>query len=135
MFPIGFMGGFICAFVIVSGCVLLNLWFGRLEYHTEDIGLYILYAAACGYAPGGMLGFLLTPLAYFVCFTKLNNRDLFRISCLITVGTIFFGLLGGLVNELYALLTTFIGFIGSILAAFSYVKDKEAKQVIGRGAG
>lgn len=135
MFPIGFVGGFICAFVVVSGCVLFHLWFGGLEYRPEDVGTYILYAAVCGFASGGMLGFLLTPLAYFVCFTKLNNRDLLRISCLIAVSTIFFGLFGGLVNELYALLTTFIGFIGSVLAAFSYVKDKEAKQSVNYGAG
>ena len=78
----------------------------------------------------GMIGLVLAPVVYFICFTRLSGRELVKAICLIVAGTISFGLLGGLsVNLLYALLAAMLGFFGSSLAVYIYYKDKSKGRV------
>jgi hypothetical protein len=124
MFPVGVACGFFCGFVIAFLCVWFDSGPGDMEGQPTSVGEYIAVGIAFG-GFGGMIGLVLAPVVYFIGFTRLSNRELFKAICLIVAGTISFGLLGGLsVNLFYAVLTTMLGFFSSSLAVYISYKDK-----------
>ena len=130
MFPVGVACGFLCGFVVAFLC----LWFegqpGHMEGEPTTVGDFIVGGIAFGYF-GGVIGLVLAPVVYFICFTRLSGRELVRAICLIVAATISFGLLGGLsVNLFYALFTTILGFLGSSLAVYIFYNDKFKGQVV-----
>ena len=129
MFPVGAACGFFCGFVIAFLCAGFDGQPGYMEDKPSTIGDYIAVGIAFG-GFSGVVGLVLAPFVYFICFTKLSNRELGKANCLIVAGTISVGLLGGLsVNLFYALLTTTLGFFGSSFAVYLSYKDKSKGRV------
>lgn len=129
MFPVGVACGFICGFVIAFLCEWFDSGLGDMEGQPLTVGEYIAVGIAFG-GFGGLVGLVLAPVVYFICFTQLSRRELVKAICLIVAATISFGLLGGLsVNLFYALLTTILGFFGSSLAVYIFYKDKSKGRV------
>lgn len=92
---------------------------------SEYIGVGIAFGGL-----GGLVGLVLAPVVYFICFTQLSSRELVKAICLIVAATTSVGLLSGLsVNLFYALPATFLGFFGSSLAVCIFYKDKSQGQV------
>ena len=129
MFPVGVACGFFCGFVIAFLCAWFDSRLGDMESQPMTVGEYVAVGIAFG-GFGGMIGLVLAPVVYFICFTQLSGRELVKAICLIVAATISFGLLGGLsVNLFYALFATILGFFGSSLAAYTFYKDKSKGQV------
>lgn len=128
MFPIGAVCGFACGYFIFFGCLVFEILFGRESYHSGDwlalVGLPIFY----GIFPGGFLGFIITPVIYFIGFRNLKKQELIKLIIFIGIGTVASGLIGGLANVGLAFLTAIIGFIFACVAAVVYVKDKSAEK-------
>ena len=92
-------------------------------------GEYIAVGIAFG-GFGGLVGLVLAPVVYFICFTRLSSRELVRAICLIVAATISVGLVSGLsANLFYALPATILGFFGSSLIVYIFYKDKSQGQV------
>lgn len=129
MLPVGVACGFFCGFVIAFLCEWFDSGLGHMEGQPMTVGEYIAVGIAFG-GFGGVVGLVLAPVVYFICFTQLSSRELVKAICLIVAGTISFGLLGGLpVNLFYALPATMLGFLSSSLAIYIFYKDKSKGQV------
>lgn len=129
MFPVGAACGFFCGFVVAFLCAWFDAGPSQLEAEPPGAGEWIAVGVAFG-GLGGAAGLVLAPVVYFIFFTQLSGREFVRAVGLVTAATISFGLFGGLlVNYLYALFTTVLGFFGSSLAVYSFYKDKSRGRV------
>lgn len=129
MFPVGAACGFFCGFVVAFLGAVFDGGAGGMEGRPLTAGDHVVAGVAFG-GFGGVAGMILAPVVYFIGFTRLGGRELFKAVCLIVAATISCGLLGGvLVNLFYALLTTTLGFLGSSLAAYIFYKDQSGGRV------
>jgi uncharacterized membrane protein len=129
MFPVGAACGFFCGFAVSFLCVWFDSRPGGMEGQAMTVGEYIAVGIAFG-GFGGLVGLVLAPVVYFICFTRLSSRELVRAICLIVAATISVGLVSGLsANLFYALPATILGFFGSSLVVYIFYKDKSQGQV------
>jgi hypothetical protein len=131
MFPTGAACGFFCGFAVAFLCAWFDSRPGHMEGEPLTAGDYVVGGVAFG-GFGGVVGLVLAPVVYFICFTQLSSRELVKAICLIVAATTSFGLLGGLsVNLFYALPSAILGFFGSSLAAYIFYTDKSTGRVKG----
>lgn len=120
--PVGAAGGFLCAAVIVSACVV----FGTLYEHSSgqpiDWQLRASYVFTAALIPGAAVGALFLPLAYLFFFRSLPLSGLLAAAPWVAVGVLGCGLLASPAQEFFAFIASIVGFaVGCRLA---YVRTK-----------
>jgi hypothetical protein len=106
--PLGIVGGGACGAAILS--------FGDLIGRSGDTGTgYVGYwnvaSVWLSFLYGGLLGALVTPIAYVTLVRKVGFQKAFMPA---TIGTLLGGFLGALVGPPFAVLTGLAGFFGAI---------------------
>jgi len=115
--PIGAAGGFLCALVIVSACVVFGALYGRPSGVHVDWQLCASYVLTAAVVPGAAVGALLLPLAYLVAFRAVPLSNLVAGAPWIAVGVLGFGLIASPALEFFAFIASIIGFaVGCWLA-------------------
>ena len=115
--PVGAVGGFVCAALVVAACSL---------FVTQvDRSLLISYIFTAAVVPGAVIGALLLPIVYLACFRHLEPNRLVVAGLWIGVGVLSGGLLASIGRELVALLGSLIGFAFGVRIASERTKLHE----------
>ena len=119
--PLGMLGGAVCDAAILSFGDLI----GRSgDTGTRYVGYWNVASVWLGFLYGGLLGALVTPIAYLTLVRKIGFRKAFLPA---TIGTLLGGFVGAIVGPPAAVLTGVVGFFAAVRLAVRNASRSEQR--------